>query len=360
MRKIREVLRLYFAAALSIRAIARSLGTSPSTVGEYLRRAKVAGLSWPVPESVDDTGLERRLFPAPPSSRAQRPLPAWSEVHRELRRKSVTLSLLWQEYKETHPEGLQYSWFCEQVPGLGRAARPGDAPGAPRRREAIRRLRRADGAGGRPRDRRGAAGADLRGRARGLELHLRRGDVDADPAGLDGVARAGLRVLRRVSRAGGPRQPALRGQPRPPLRAGPESDLSRPRPHYGVAVLPARVRRRCDAPGTKRRRRWPFKWSSGGYSPPSVTARSSRWSSSTPRSPSCSNGSTPGGSASSRGRGARSSSSSTGRPCARCPTAPTSSPSGRPCGRQPTTTSRSAGTTTRSRTRSSAANSTSG
>ena len=59
MRKIREVLRLYFAAALSIRAIARSLGTSPSTVGDYLRRAKVAGLSWPVPESVDDAGRPR-------------------------------------------------------------------------------------------------------------------------------------------------------------------------------------------------------------------------------------------------------------------------------------------------------------
>ena len=114
MRKIREVLRLYFAAALSVRAIARSLGTSPSTVGDYLRRAKVAGLSWPVPESVDDTGLERRLFPAPPPSHTARPLPDWSEVHRELRGKSVTLSLLWQEYKETHPEGLQYSRFCEQ------------------------------------------------------------------------------------------------------------------------------------------------------------------------------------------------------------------------------------------------------
>ena len=114
MRRIREVLRLYFAAALSIRAIARSLGTSPSTVGEYLRRAQVAGLSWPLPELVDDTELERRLFPAPPSSRTARPLPDWSEVHRELRRKSVTLSLLWQEYKQSHPEGLQYSRFCEQ------------------------------------------------------------------------------------------------------------------------------------------------------------------------------------------------------------------------------------------------------
>ena len=114
MRKIREVLRLYFAAALSIRAIARSLGTSPSTVGEYLRRAKVAGLSWPVPETIDDAGLERRLFPAPPPSNASRPLPEWSEVHRELRRKDVTLALLWQEYKALHPEGLQYSWFCDQ------------------------------------------------------------------------------------------------------------------------------------------------------------------------------------------------------------------------------------------------------
>ena len=79
MRKIRVVLRLYFAAALSIRAIARSLGTSPLTVGEYLRRAKVAGLSWPVPETIDDAGLERRLFPAPPSSRARLGVEAHSE-----------------------------------------------------------------------------------------------------------------------------------------------------------------------------------------------------------------------------------------------------------------------------------------
>ena len=114
MRKIREVLRLYFAAALSIRAIARSLGTSPSTVGEYLRRAKVAGVSWPVPEAIDDAGLERRLFPALPSSHTSRPLPEWSEVRRELRGKNVTLALLWQEYKAIHPEGLQYSRFCEQ------------------------------------------------------------------------------------------------------------------------------------------------------------------------------------------------------------------------------------------------------
>ena len=93
MRKIREVLRLYFAAALSIRAIARSVGTSPSTVADYLRRAEGSGLSWPVPEAVDDAWLERRLFPALPPSGPSRPLPEWSEVHRELGRKGVTPSL---------------------------------------------------------------------------------------------------------------------------------------------------------------------------------------------------------------------------------------------------------------------------
>ena len=111
MRKIREVLRLYFAAALSIRAIACSVGTSPSPVADYLRPAEGVGLSWPVPEAVDDAGLERRLFPASPPSSPLRPLPEWSEVHREFRPTRVTLSLLWQEYKVLHPGGLQYSWF---------------------------------------------------------------------------------------------------------------------------------------------------------------------------------------------------------------------------------------------------------
>ena len=114
MRKIREVLRLYHAAGMSVRAIARSVKASPSTVGEYIRRAEVHGLGWPLPESLDDGELEHRLFPAPAPSGTRRPLPDWSEVHRELRRKGVTLALLWQEYKASHPEGLQYSQFCER------------------------------------------------------------------------------------------------------------------------------------------------------------------------------------------------------------------------------------------------------
>ena len=114
MRKVREVLRLHYAAGLSTRAIARSLKVSPATVGKYIRRAEVQSLSWPLPEPLDDAALERRLFPAPVLSATQRPLPEWSEVHRELRQKDVTLALLWQEYKAAHPEGLQYSWFCDQ------------------------------------------------------------------------------------------------------------------------------------------------------------------------------------------------------------------------------------------------------
>ncbi len=114
MRKLREVLRLTFEAGLGQRQIARSLQISASTVSEYRRRAAVAGLSWPLSAELDDAALERWLFPPPDVRPAhRRPLPEWAEIHRELRRKGVTLSLLWQEYKAAHPEGLQYSRFCD-------------------------------------------------------------------------------------------------------------------------------------------------------------------------------------------------------------------------------------------------------
>ena len=80
MRKVREVLRLHYAAGLSTRAIARSLKVSPATVGKYIRRAEEQGLSWPLPEPpLDDAALERRLFPAPVLSATQRPF-----AHREV------------------------------------------------------------------------------------------------------------------------------------------------------------------------------------------------------------------------------------------------------------------------------------
>lgn len=114
MRKIKEVLRLKCECCLSHRQIAVSCKIGMGTVWEYLRRAQAAGLSWPLPDGLDDAKLEALLFPAlnaPPES--GRPLPDWAEVHRELRRKGVTLLLLWEEYRALHPDGYGYSRFCE-------------------------------------------------------------------------------------------------------------------------------------------------------------------------------------------------------------------------------------------------------
>jgi transposase len=116
MRKIKEVLRLK-AAGHGNRAIARSLRIAHSTVREYLNRAEAAELGWPLMEGLTEAELEARLFPPPRPSNVVRPLPDWAEVHRELKakkRSGVTLQLLWLEYKEDHPYGLQYSQFCER------------------------------------------------------------------------------------------------------------------------------------------------------------------------------------------------------------------------------------------------------
>jgi len=114
MRKVREVLRLSWGGKLSSRAVARSCGIGRTTVREYLHRAAKAGLSWPLPERMSDDELEVLLFPPPVSAHtAPRPLPEWHTLHEELKRKGVTLFLLWEEYKAVHPEGYEYSRFCD-------------------------------------------------------------------------------------------------------------------------------------------------------------------------------------------------------------------------------------------------------
>jgi transposase len=115
MRKIKEILRLRFERRLSHRAIARSIQASPSTVSDCLLRAELAGVGWPLDPNLDESALEARLYPHQPPSRHPRVLPDFEHVHRELRRKGVTLQLLWQEYKQAHPQdGYQYSQFCER------------------------------------------------------------------------------------------------------------------------------------------------------------------------------------------------------------------------------------------------------
>jgi len=115
MRKVSEILRLKNECHLSNRAIARSCRISHSTVGECLRRWAAASLGWPLPSGLSEADLERLLYPeeAEASGGMQKPLPDWKEVHEELKKRHVTLRLLWTEYREAHPDGYGYSRYCE-------------------------------------------------------------------------------------------------------------------------------------------------------------------------------------------------------------------------------------------------------
>jgi transposase len=117
MRKIKEVLRLKYDCGVSEREIARSCSVSRSTVADYIRRTMAAGLSWTEASALSQTQLEERLFPTEhiPSS-VKRPPPDCEYIYDQLRtyRKfNLTLSQLWLEYKEKHPDGYQYTQFCE-------------------------------------------------------------------------------------------------------------------------------------------------------------------------------------------------------------------------------------------------------
>jgi transposase len=114
MRKIREILRLRWEAGLSQRETAKALGIGATTVHDCVRRAQVAALGWPLPEELDDEQLEQLLYASDPVRDPQRVVPGWAEVHLELRRKGVTLGLLWQEYQERHAGQSTYSYsqYC--------------------------------------------------------------------------------------------------------------------------------------------------------------------------------------------------------------------------------------------------------
>ena len=113
MRKIREILRLRFDSKLSHSKIGQSIGISDSAIGTCLERARAAGLSWPLPPEMDDATLEQLLYQNKPVNDKEKPLPDFQMTHVELKKKSVTLQLLWTEYKEKHPDGFEYSYYCK-------------------------------------------------------------------------------------------------------------------------------------------------------------------------------------------------------------------------------------------------------
>ena len=119
MRRVREILRYHHEHGLGHKAIAIRVGAAPSTVRETLRRAKAAGLAWPLDEAVGDAALEAALYQPAGTKTGHRRCPEadWAAVHRELMRKHVTLQILWDEYITRHPDGYRYSRFCDLYRG---------------------------------------------------------------------------------------------------------------------------------------------------------------------------------------------------------------------------------------------------
>jgi len=115
MRKIKEVLRLGYERGLSMRQVARCCNLGRSTTQEYFRRFRATGLTWPLPEDLTDELLEKQLFPEKEAGQPVREPLNYLYLLQELARPNVTMALLWEEYKQTHPDGYQYSQFCNLI-----------------------------------------------------------------------------------------------------------------------------------------------------------------------------------------------------------------------------------------------------
>ena len=115
MRKIRDVLRLRLSENLSLRQLSLSLQMPHTTVADYVRRARDAGLTtWPLPDELaNDDALELRLFASLEPALRTRPMPDFAKMKTELAKKAVTKALLWVEYREVHADGYEYSQFCQ-------------------------------------------------------------------------------------------------------------------------------------------------------------------------------------------------------------------------------------------------------
>jgi hypothetical protein len=117
MRKIKDVLRLRHELGLGQRQIARSCAIAQATVADYLKRAAAAGIGWPLPQDWDEARLEKAVFgaPATPQAKASKPLPDMAAVREQLQRhRDLTLQLIWEEYRQSNPDGYGYSYFCER------------------------------------------------------------------------------------------------------------------------------------------------------------------------------------------------------------------------------------------------------
>ena len=116
MYKITEILRLRHEEGRTQREISRNCGLAQSTVHRVLRRTREAGLSWPLPEGLDEERLQGRLYGQRKKVRGkvEGARPDFRANHKDLKKhRRLTLRLVWKEYREQQPEGYGYSRFCE-------------------------------------------------------------------------------------------------------------------------------------------------------------------------------------------------------------------------------------------------------
>lgn len=116
MRKIKDVLRLRLSAGLSVRQISSSTKISVGGIQNLLNKAKVLGLSWPLPDELDDSQLAGLFYPRADTQISRRyQVPDWATVHQELKRRHMTKQLLWEEYTQQYPNRCySYSQFCDR------------------------------------------------------------------------------------------------------------------------------------------------------------------------------------------------------------------------------------------------------
>ena len=176
MRKVKKILAFHFDEGRSARAIATHCGLARRSVAQTLERFAASGLSWLEARDLDEEVLEAALYRI--SRASDWPEVDWAKVEKDLSGRGMTLMLLWEEWRETHPDGMSYPTWCRRF----REWRPRRdvtmRQKPPSRRASVRRLRRHDGStpgrGGR------ARGAGVRGLDGGVGAALRRGDADPE------------------------------------------------------------------------------------------------------------------------------------------------------------------------------------
>jgi transposase len=114
MSKLKDILRLKYESNLSARQIARALNVSHTVVNNYLSKTDNCSKTYEELKDLSNNEIVSNLFPQETKKYKYTP-PNFAYIHKELRRKGVTLELLHEEYSESNPNGYYgYTWFCNE------------------------------------------------------------------------------------------------------------------------------------------------------------------------------------------------------------------------------------------------------